>query len=154
MRAVIQRVRNATVVASGGVTGSVDRGLLVYIGVERGDTRADLDFVSAKIPGLRVFEDENGKMNLALENIEKGGEVVGILAISQFTLHGDLRKGRRPSYNGAAPPDVAEALYNELVERWRSAGIRVGTGVFGTHMDVTYTNDGPVTLILDSRTGS
>lgn len=149
MKAVIQRVREARVEVGGRTIGSIARGLLVYVGVEQGDGSSDLDFVARKIPGLRIFEDSHGKMNLALSDLDSGP--TGILAISQFTLHGDLRKGRRPSYNRAAPPDEARKLYLELVERWRSQGIVTETGEFGSHMDVAYVNDGPVTLILDSR---
>ena len=152
MRVVIQRVRAASVVVDGEVTGAIDRGLLVYVGVEEGDGHSDLQFVAKKVAGVRVFEDAAGKMNLSLDQLERAAdERIGILAVSQFTLHGDLRKGRRPSYNRAAPPDEANRLYGELVGLWRSEGILVETGVFGAHMDVTYTNDGPVTLLLDSR---
>ncbi len=152
MRVVIQRVRAASVVVDGEVTGAIDRGLLVYVGVEEGDGRSDLQFVAKKVAGVRVFEDAAGRMNLSLDQLERAAdERIGILAVSQFTLHGDLRKGRRPSYNRAAPPDEANRLYGELVGLWRSEGILVETGVFGAHMDVTYTNDGPVTLLLDSR---
>lgn len=152
MRVVIQRVRAASVVVDGAITGAIDRGLLVYVGVEEGDGHSDLQFVAKKVAGVRVFEDAAGKMNLSLDQLERAAdERIGILAVSQFTLHGDLRKGRRPSYNRAAPPDEANRLYGELVGLWRSEGILVETGVFGAHMDVTYTNDGPVTLLLDSR---
>lgn len=152
MRAVIQRVRAASVVVDGAITGAIDRGLLVYVGVEEGDGHSDLQFVAKKVAGVRVFEDAAGKMNLSLDQLERtADERIGILAVSQFTLHGDLRKGRRPSYNRAAPPDEANRIYEEIVGLWRSEGILVGTGVFGAHMDVTYTNDGPVTLLLDSR---
>ncbi|MFW5789484.1 MAG: D-aminoacyl-tRNA deacylase [Spirochaetota bacterium] len=152
MRAVIQRVRAASVVVDGAITGAIDRGLLVYVGVEEGDGRDDLEFVARRIAGLRIFEDAEGKMNLALAQLERrADERIGILAVSQFTLHGDLRKGRRPSYNRAAAPREANRLYEAIVELWRHEGIVVETGVFGAHMDVTYTNDGPVTLLLDSR---
>lgn len=152
MRAVVQRVREAAVVVDGEVTGSIDRGLLVYVGVEEGDGPEDLRFIAKKVAGVRTFEDADGKMNLALDQLERGAdERIGILAVSQFTLHGDLRKGRRPSYNRAAAPAEANRLYEELVAAWRAEGVLVETGVFGAHMDVTYTNDGPVTLLLDSR---
>ncbi|MFP4113203.1 MAG: D-aminoacyl-tRNA deacylase [Spirochaetota bacterium] len=152
MRAVIQRVRTAFVSVEGTVVGEIDRGLLVYVGVQTGDGEQDVTYAATKISGLRVFPDERGTMNLALADLEPNtGETVGILAVSQFTLHGDLRKGRRPSYNAAATPDVARALYESLVRSWRLAGIEVAIGVFGAHMDVTYTNDGPVTLLLDTR---
>lgn len=152
MRTVIQRVRGARVVVENETVGSLEHGLLVYVGVETGDTGRDVDFVATKVAGLRVFEDSDGKMNLSLADLEASeGATSGILAISQFTLHGNLRKGRRPSYNAAAAPALAEELYEALVRAWRAQGIRVATGVFGAHMDVTYTNDGPVTLLLDSR---
>lgn len=152
MRAVIQRVREASVRVDGRVTGSIDRGLTVYIGVERGDTPADVESVAAKIPSVRVFPDVDGKMNIALADLDgPAGEVRGILAISQFTLHGDMRKGRRPSYSSAAEPYLARQLYELLIETWRSQGLCVATGVFGAHMEVVTINDGPVTLILDSR---
>ncbi|MFW6231489.1 MAG: D-aminoacyl-tRNA deacylase, partial [Spirochaetota bacterium] len=112
MRAVIQRVRAATVVVKGAITGAIDRGLLVYVGVEEGDGHGDLQFVAKKVAGVRIFEDAEGKMNLALDQLERtADERIGILAVSQFTLHGDLRKGRRPSYNRAAPPESARELY-------------------------------------------
>lgn len=152
MRTVIQRVRTASVVVDGAVVGAIDHGLLVYVGVEEGDGPADLELVARKVAGLRAFEDAEGRMNLALDQLERrADERVGILAVSQFTLHGDLRKGRRPSYNRAAEPDEACRLYDDLVDRWRGEGILVETGTFGAHMDVTYTNDGPVTLLLDTR---
>jgi D-aminoacyl-tRNA deacylase len=155
MRAVIQRVRGASVIVDGAVVGSIDRGLLVYVGVEKGDTEADLALMARRIPGLRVFEDSEGRMNLALEDIVTSSapvdERIGILAVSQFTLHGDLRKGRRPSYNAAAEPAQAKALYEGLLSRWRAEGLLVEQGRFGAHMDVSYTNDGPVTLIFDTR---
>ena len=151
MRAVIQRVREASVRVNGRVTGAIDRGLVVYIGVERGDTPADVEWVAAKISGVRIFPDADGKMNIALADLDgPAGEVRGMLAISQFTLHGDMRKGRRPSYASAAQPDLARQLYEMLIATWRSQGHYVATGVFGSHMDVVTTNDGPVTLILDS----
>jgi D-tyrosyl-tRNA(Tyr) deacylase len=152
MRAVIQRVRDAAVVVDGASVGAIDRGLLVYVGVEAGDGAKDVAYMAPKIAGVRIFQDHAGKMNLALSDLPSApGASVGILAVSQFTLHGDLRKGRRPSYNSAAQPELAESLYAALVDEWRSLGITVQTGVFGAHMDVTYTNDGPVTLLLDSH---
>lgn len=148
MRAVIQRVRDATVTVDGEQVGAIGRGLLVYIGVEEGDTDEDARYVAGKVSGLRVFPDGEGKMNLALGDLDADA---GILAVSQFTLLGDLRKGRRPSYNRAARPELGERLYETVVHEWRIAGFAVATGRFGAHMDVGYTNDGPVTLLLDSR---
>ena len=118
-------------VVDGAATGAIDRGLLVYVGVEEGDRRDDLEFVAKKVAGLRIFPDAEGKMNLALAQLERReDERIGILAVSQFTLHGDLRKGRRPSYNRAAAPQEANRLYEAIVELWRSEGILVETGVF------------------------
>lgn len=149
MRAVIQRVREATVTVDDERIGAIDNGLLVYIGVEEGDSEEDARYVAGKISGLRVFPDDAGKMNRALADL--GDADAGILAVSQFTLLGDLRKGRRPSYNRAASPDDGKRLYDMVVREWRLAGLQVATGRFGAHMDVRYTNDGPVTLLLDSR---
>lgn len=152
MRAVIQRVRDASVSVNDAVTGAIDRGLLVYVGVEQGDQRDDAAYVASKVAGLRVFPDDAGRMNRSIETLEPASdERIGILAISQFTLHGDLRKGRRPSYNAAADPHRAEELYQAVIAELRAAGLAVAQGVFGAHMDVRYTNDGPVTLLLDSR---
>lgn len=146
MRAVIQRVNGASVVVNGEVKGCVGKGLLVFVGVGRGDCHSDARYLADKIASLRVFEDEKGKMNLSLGNV--GGEV---LAISQFTLYGDTRKGRRPSFTWAAPPEEAKALYEAFVEALRVLGPPVSTGVFGAHMQVRLENDGPVTLLLDTR---
>ncbi len=152
MRAVVQRVRRAEVAVEGRSVGSIDRGLLVYIGVEQGDTPADRDYVANKVAVARIFPDEQGRMNCSLDElVGSSGERIGILAVSQFTLLGDMRKGRRPSYNASETPDRARGDYEALVEQWRSAGILVETGVFGAHMDVRYTNDGPVTILIDSR---
>lgn len=148
MRAVIQRVKSAQVVVSGELTGAIQKGLVALIGVMDGDTEADLKYILDKVPNLRIFEDENDKMNLSLMDV--GG---AILAVSQFTLLGDARGGRRPSFISAAKPDEANALYERLVALWRGQGIIVQTGVFRAHMDVTLTNDGPVTILLDSRKG-
>lgn len=145
MRAVVQRVARAEVRVDGQVTGSIGRGLAVLLGVGRSDKEADAAWMLDKIVGLRIFADEAGKMNLSLEDI--GG---GLLVVSQFTLYGDTRKGRRPSFIDAAPPDVAVALYDRFVAMARDRGLDVGTGVFQAMMDVELVNDGPVTLIIDS----
>jgi D-tyrosyl-tRNA(Tyr) deacylase len=145
MRAVVQRVKRASVTANGALKGEIGKGLLVYVGVQKGDTATDLEYIAAKILGLRVFEDPDGKMNLDI--LEVGGEV---LLISQFTLAGDCRKGRRPSFDGAEPPHAARLLYDKLCERL-GASIRVSTGEFQAHMEVESINDGPVTMLLDSK---
>jgi len=146
MRAVVQRVSQAQVVVEGEVVGRIDRGFVVLLGVAQGDTADDVATMADKLVGLRVFDDAEGKMNLALADV--GG---AMLVISQFTLLGDCRKGRRPSYVEAAPPDLAEALYELVVAEVRNRGIEVATGRFRTQMDVTLTNDGPVTLLIDTR---
>lgn len=146
MRAVIQRVTGACVRVDGEVVGQSGPGFLALIGVEVGDTDADLKYMADKVPNLRVFEDENGKMNRSL--LDMGGE---ILAVSQFTLLGDARGGRRPSFIEAARPETANPLYERLVEAWRGRGIHVETGHFGADMKVELVNDGPVTILLDSR---
>ena len=146
MRAVVQRVTQASVSVAGERKGEIGQGFLVLIGVEDGDTDADLCYIADKVLHLRVFEDENGKMNRSLLGI--GGR---ILAVSQFTLLGDARGGRRPSFIAAARPETANPLYERLVADWRSRGIPVETGVFGADMQVGLVNDGPVTILLDSR---
>lgn len=146
MRAVIQRVTKAEVKVDGQIVGAVGHGFLVLIGVETGDTEADLDYICQKTPNLRIFEDENGKMNRSLLDVQGG-----ILAVSQFTLLGDARGGRRPSFITAARPEVADPMYQQLAARWREMGIEVSTGVFGADMKVSLVNDGPVTILLDSR---
>ena len=146
MRAVVQRVRESSVAIDGNVVGKCGHGLMVLIGVEVGDTEKDLSYIADKVPNLRIFEDEAGKMNRSL--LDMGGQ---ILAISQFTLLGDARGGRRPSFITAARPDTAVPLYEALVEKWRSLGIHVETGEFGADMQVSLINDGPVTILLDSR---
>jgi len=146
MRAVIQRVSRASVVVDNEMIGAIGIGLMVLLGVEEGDTEKDLKYTFEKTIGLRVFEDNDGKMNLSL------GEIKGeILVISQFTLLGDVRKGKRPSFNQAAKPDIANSLYEEFVQRGRDAGFDVKTGVFQADMAVELVNDGPVTILLDSR---
>jgi D-tyrosyl-tRNA(Tyr) deacylase len=145
MRAVVQRVSQARVRANGQVTGEIGPGVLVLLGVARTDNEAAAEQLAEKIWGLRLFNDEQGRMNLSL------GEVGGaVLAVSQFTLHGDCRKGRRPSFDRAAPAEQAKALYEAFITALRRRGARVETGVFQTMMDVELVNDGPVTLLLDT----
>jgi D-tyrosyl-tRNA(Tyr) deacylase len=146
VRAVVQRVSRAEVRVDGHVTGSVARGLLVFLGVARDDAEADARALADKVAALRVFEDAAGKMNLAVAKV--GG---GVLVVSQFTLLGDARKGNRPSFVDAAPPEEANALYQSFCTALRAKGLPVGTGVFRANMDVELVNDGPVTLLLDSR---
>lgn len=145
MRAVVQRVSRAQVSVEGQVVGCIAKGFVVLLGVANTDTQADVDYVVEKIAGLRVFPDTEGKMNLSLADV--GGE---ILAVSQFTLHGDCRRGKRPSYSDAARPEVAIPLYERFVQDLRLRGIRVETGVFGAMMQVELVNEGPVTVLLDS----
>ncbi len=145
MRAVVQRASRGEVRVGGEVTGRVGRGLVVLLGVGQGDTEREADSLLDKIAGLRIFPDEEGKMNLSLEQV--GG---GLLVVSQFTLYGDCRKGRRPSFVGAAPPGEASRLYDYFVGRARARGLEVGTGVFQATMEVDLVNDGPVTLWLDT----
>jgi len=146
MRAVVQRVTQARVTVGGAVTGEIGRGLVALVGVEVGDTAQDAAYLADKIAGLRVFEDSSGKMNLPASEV--GG---AILAVSNFTLLGDCRKGRRPSFTDAAPPEEAERLFAEFVARVRVSGLAVEIGAFREHMQVEIHNDGPVTLLLDSR---
>ncbi|GAB4166084.1 MAG: D-aminoacyl-tRNA deacylase [Geothermobacteraceae bacterium] len=145
MRAVIQRVSEARVRVDGQVVGRIDAGLLVLLGVGREDTERDVDYLADKIAGLRIFEDEAGKMNLSV--LDVGGAV---LAVSQFTLYGDCRKGRRPGFSDAAPPEEADRLYRLFVEALEARGLSVATGVFQAHMQVELINDGPVTMLLSS----
>ena len=144
MRALIQRVTRAGVTVDGRVTGRIERGFVVLLGITHADGRAEADWVAAKIAGLRVFDDEAGKMNRALADV--GGE---LLVVSQFTLYGDARKGRRPSFTDAAAPEIAEPLVDYFVGALREAGFTVATGVFGAHMDVEIHNDGPVTMMIE-----
>jgi len=146
MRAVIQRVSSSCVRVEGRITGSIGKGFMVLLGISTADTAEDLAYMEEKISGLRIFEDDDGKMNLPLADV--GGE---ILVVSQFTLYGDARKGRRPGFIQAARGPEAEALYEELLKRLRSRGFRVETGEFGAMMEVTIVNDGPVTILLDSE---
>lgn len=145
MRAVLQRVSRAQVSVDEEVVGTMGPGLLVLLGVGRNDAKADAEYLAAKIIGLRIFEDENGKMNLSLA--ETHGAV---LAVSQFTLFGDVRKGRRPSFDEAAPPELARELYEYFVAKIREAGFKCETGRFQAMMQVELVNDGPVTILLDS----
>lgn len=146
MRAILQRVSQASVTVAGEVTGEVGTGLLVLLGVGQGDGLIDAQYLADKTANLRVFPDEQGKMNKSV--IEAGG---GVLVVSQFTLYGDCRKGRRPGFSDAAPPDVAQGLYEVYCAELGKLGLKVATGRFQTHMDVALVNDGPVTLMLDSR---
>lgn len=146
MRAVIQRVKKASVEVEGNTVGSIEEGLLVFLGVGQGDDNKDLEYMVDKVLGLRIFQDENDKMNLSLMDIE--GE---LLVVSQFTLYGDVRKGRRPSFTESAHPDRAEGLYEEFITKVRSKGVKVEKGLFGADMDVNLINDGPVTILLDSN---
>lgn len=146
MRAVVQRVAQAKVTVDGKTVGEVKTGYLVLLGVARDDESQDADYLVEKIINLRVFSDEQGKMNLSL--LDTGG---AMLVVSQFTLYGDARKGRRPSYIDAADPEKANALYEYFVEQSRNKGVKVETGVFQAMMQVSLTNDGPVTILLDSR---
>lgn len=147
MKAVLQRVINSSVSIDGKVHGSVDKGFMILLGVVKDDTKEDADKLIKKIPYLRVFEDENGKMNLSC--LDVGGE---ILVISQFTLCADCSHGRRPSFTNSAPPNEAESLYEYFVDELKKTGIsKVETGVFGADMKVSLINDGPVTIVLDSK---
>ena len=146
MRAVIQRVKRAQVSVGGKVISSIAQGFLVLVGVGRGDTEQDADYIASKTAGLRVFEDQAGKMNLALADV-KGS----VLAVSQFTLYGDCRGGRRPSFIEAAPPDEGRRLYELYVQKLRALGVSVQTGEFQAMMDVELVNDGPVTILMDSE---
>ncbi|MBW7863476.1 MAG: D-tyrosyl-tRNA(Tyr) deacylase [Candidatus Hydrogenedens sp.] len=148
MRAVVQRVSESSVAVDGEVTGAIGPGLLVLLGVGAGDRAADADYLVDKIAGLRIFCDDEGKMNRSVE--ETGGE---ILLISQFTLHGDCRRGRRPSFTAAARPETAIPLYERMAAGFRARGLTVATGVFGAHMQVSLVNDGPVTILIDSEKG-
>jgi len=146
MRAVIQRVKSAAVYVEGRLSGKIGSGLLVFVGVGKGDGENDVSYMTSKLPELRIFEDGSEKFNFSLK--ETGGE---ILIVSQFTLYGDCRKGRRPSFTEAEEPTVAKNLYDRLIDKLRDQGIPVQTGEFQTKMEVHLINDGPVTLLLDSK---
>jgi D-tyrosyl-tRNA(Tyr) deacylase len=146
MRCVVQRVSRASVSVDGSIVGQIGAGLLVFVGVADGDGQADIEYTASKLLGLRIFPDADGKMNRSI--VEAGGAV---LLISQFTLFGDVRRGRRPSFIDAAPPEAGRAGYEALLSLLRASGVPVEAGVFQAHMDVALVNDGPVTLLLDSR---
>lgn len=146
MRAVVQRVSEARVRVDSEVVGEIQAGLLVFLGIGREDTEKDVDFLAEKISNLRIFPDEAQKMNLSL--LDSGG---AMLVVSQFTLHGDCRKGRRPGFIAAAPPGQAEPLYEQFIAHVEKLGLRVAAGRFGAMMEVELVNDGPVTLLLDSK---
>jgi D-aminoacyl-tRNA deacylase len=146
MRAVVQRVRRAKVTVGGEITGEIGTGLLVLLGVAQRDTVADAEYLADKITGLRVFEDDAGKMNRAVAEVSGA-----VLAVSQFTLFGDVRRGKRPSFDAAARPEQARQLYEHFVAKIRAAGLRCETGRFQEMMEVELVNDGPVTILLDSE---
>ncbi len=146
MRVVVQRVSEARVDVDGRTAGAIAHGLLVLLGVAKNDTRADADYLAGKVTGLRIFNDESGKMNRSV--VETGG---ALLVVSQFTLYGDCRKGRRPGFDRAAPPEEARELYEYFVEACRRSNVRVETGIFQASMSVRLVNDGPVTLICESE---
>jgi D-tyrosyl-tRNA(Tyr) deacylase len=146
MRAVLQRVGEARVRVGGEIVGEIGRGLLVLLGVGQGDGEADVRFLAEKTAGLRIFEEAQGKMNLSVEDVAGA-----VLVVSQFTLYGDCRQGRRPGFSAAASPARADALYQQFVQGLRQRGLPVATGVFQAEMAVELVNDGPVTLLLDSR---
>jgi len=146
MRAVVTRVTSASVTIDGSEVSAIGRGLMVLLGVAVGDTPAQLDYVASKIRDLRIFADAEGRMNRSV--VEVGGAV---LVVSQFTLLADVRKGRRPSFLNAAPPEQARAMYEQLVARLRESGLAVSTGVFQADMQVSSVNDGPVTIVLDAK---
>lgn len=146
MRVVVQRVSRAKVTVNGTITGEIGIGLLLLLGVGQDDGAADADYLADKIAGLRIFEDENGKMNRSVVEVQGG-----ILAVSQFTLYGDVRRGKRPSFDAAAPPERARELYEYFVERIRASGLGCETGRFQEMMQVELVNEGPVTILLDSK---
>ena len=146
MRAVIQRVTRASVTVDGQVVGGIGNGLVVLLGIAQDDTKADADYIAQKIVALRIFDDAEGKMNISVKDIDGG-----LLVVSQFTLYGDVRRGLRPSWSDAAPPEIAEPLYDYFVESSRKLLGRVETGSFRKMMQVDLVNDGPVTILLDSR---
>ncbi|MDF2960725.1 MAG: dtd [Paenibacillus sp.] len=146
MRIVVQRSKEARVTVEGATVGAIEHGLVLLVGVTHEDTEQDARYAAEKIAGLRIFEDESGKMNLSV--IETGGQ---ILSVSQFTLYGDCRKGKRPNFMAAARPEQAKPLYERFNELLKEQGLKVETGIFGAMMDVSLVNDGPVTLIIESR---
>lgn len=146
MRAVVQRVKDAKVEVDGVVIGEIGRGLLIFIGIETTDTQKDTDYIVDKCAGLRVFDDETGVMNKSV--VDAGG---AMLVVSQFTIMGDVRHGRRPSYIAAAPPDAAAGMFEDVLAAFRTTGVQIETGKFGADMKVSLLNDGPVTILLDSK---
>ncbi|MGE5579564.1 MAG: D-aminoacyl-tRNA deacylase [Bacillota bacterium] len=146
MRAVFQRVTRAKVSVDGQVVSSIGPGALILLAVGKEDTEKDVAYTADKLVGLRVFSDEGGKMNKSLLDI--GGEAI---VVSQFTLYGDVKKGKRPGFDGAAPPETGDRLYQQVVARMRELGVPTGTGVFGAHMEVELCNDGPVTILISSQ---
>ena len=146
MRAVVQRVSRAKVTVNGKITGEIGRGLLVLLGVGAADARGDADYLAEKTFGLRIFEGSGGKMNLSVAEVDGA-----VLVVSQFTLYGDVRRGKRPSFDAAAPPEPARQLYEYFVEKIRGAGLRCETGRFQEMMQVELVNEGPVTILLDSN---
>ncbi|OEH91499.1 D-aminoacyl-tRNA deacylase [Bacillus solimangrovi] len=148
MKVVVQRAKEAKVIVDGETVGSLDQGLMLLVGITHDDTVEDLINVADKIANLRIFEDEDGKMNLSLLDVNGG-----VLSVSQFTLYADTRKGRRPNFMAAAKPDFANEMYEQFNHQLREKGIRVETGRFGAMMDVSFTNDGPVTIIIESENG-
>ena len=152
MKAVVQRVRSASVTVDEKITGSIDRGLLVYLGVAADDNEKEAEWMAEKVANLRIFNDTDGKMNLSLLDIstENSGTKTGVLAISQFTLLADARKGRRPYYGDAAEPEKANTLYEYFIKQIRKQGLICEAGIFQAKMDVNYTNEGPVTILLET----
>lgn len=146
MRAVVQRVNYANVKVDEKIVGEIDKGLLVFLGIGENDDNTDLKYMVDKVLGLRIFEDDLGKMNLSLRDIN--GE---ILVVSQFTLYGDVRRGKRPSFSSSADPELAEDIYEEFIRLCKKEGIKTETGIFGAHMNVKIENDGPVTILIDSN---
>jgi D-tyrosyl-tRNA(Tyr) deacylase len=146
LRAVVQRVGRASVSVDGKIVGQIESGLLVFVGVGQGDTQQDADYIATKILGMRIFQDDAGKMNLDVTQIDGS-----VLIVSQFTLFGDVRKGKRPDFAMAALPEDAKSLIEQIIQRINKADIPVQTGIFGAHMIVDIENDGPVTIMLDSR---
>ncbi|MDD2235012.1 MAG: D-aminoacyl-tRNA deacylase [Desulfitobacteriaceae bacterium] len=148
MRSLVQRVKKANVKVQGNIVGSISSGILVFLGVGKDDTQADLNWMVKKLVDLRIFEDKDRKMNYSIKDIS--GE---ILLVSQFTLYGDCRKGNRPSFSEAALPDTAKGMYKQVIEAIIQRGIKLETGTFGAEMEVELVNDGPVTFLLDSKKG-
>ncbi len=148
MRAVVQRVNSAKVEIDGKIVGEINKGLLVFLGISKDDIEEDLDYIYKKVTGLRIFEDENENMNLELNDVD--GE---LLIVSQFTLYADARKGKRPSFIEAGRPEMSKPIYREFIRRAESDGYKVSTGEFGADMQVSLVNDGPVTILLDSKKG-